>query len=226
MNWSSLVDLWQSLPQMVRAAATLVAGWLLAIASRWVIGGLFRLLRLDRVSDRIGIGEFLRKGHVAYRPSQLVGMAFFWIVLISAILATARVLDIGVINQFSDSLVSAVPSFLAAILVIVVGLVVVQFLANVAETLMINAAFKRVRLATKAIRWTGVSFIILIAIDQMGLGRGLVSQLFMLAFGAAALGLALAFGIGGAELAKEALQDIVRNLRESERGGHGPDLEG
>lgn len=225
-DFNSIATIWSGLPRFVQALIVLVGGWLGALLSRAILHGLLKLLRFDRLAGRLGFVDFLKKGHVAYQPSRLVGVAAYWVVLLATILSAARLLDIGVINQFSDVLISAVPRFLAALMVLGVGLALVFFLANVAETVMANMAFSKARLAVKAIRWIGVGFIVLLSVDQLGLGQSLISQMFLISFAALALGLALAFGIGSTELAKEVVRDFLRNLREKERGSHGADLEG
>ncbi|MDA8410540.1 MAG: hypothetical protein M0001_09135, partial [Treponema sp.] len=146
--------------------------------------------------------------------------------ILVALLATSRTLDISFVNTFSDNLVATLPSALAAIIVIIVGIMVVSFLANVVETIARNAGWTGARLVSRVVRYFGVTIVLLLAFDQLGLGKSIIGWLLVIAFSALSLGLALAFGLGGQTLAKEALETMVRNIRERDRGGHGSDLEG
>ena len=58
------------------------------------------------------------------------------------------------------------------------------------------------------------AFAIVVALNQVGIARGLVNILFMATVGAVALALGLAFGIRGADAAAE----VVRNWYERSRG--------
>lgn len=54
-----------------------------------------------------------------------------------------------------------------------------------------------------------MAFVILIALDQLGLGE-IIKQTFLILVGAIGLALALAFGIGGAKRAGELLENLSR----------------
>jgi hypothetical protein len=65
-----------------------------------------------------------------------------------------------------------------------------------------------------------------LALDQLNLSRSLITTLFQILFAAAAFAAALAFGLGCKDLARDAMQRLLRNLREKERAEKGSDLEG
>ena len=108
----------------------------------------------------------------------------------------------------------------------VVGGILVAFLANFATTIARNAAMPHAALLSRSIKGVGYLIIATVALEQAGLGQTALSTMFLLLFGAAAFGLALAFGLGGKELARGAIERFLRNLRERERGSRGGDLEG
>jgi hypothetical protein len=59
-------------------------------------------------------------------------------------------------------------------------------------------------------------FVVLIALDQLGLGD-VVRQTFLIIVGAIALGLALAFGLGGRDRAREAIDRWFRSRQGDDR---------
>lgn len=221
-----LVEVWRAWPRLARGLIILGAGWLGAVVARAVVRGLLALLGFDKMADRIGLGEFLRKGNVAYRPAHLAGKIAYWIVFLGALLASSRAMDIGVVNQFADKLAASVPGLLAAALIVAVGLTLVSFIGNVVRTIARNAAAPNAELLVKAVRYLGGAAIALMAFDELGLGESLLSTLFVITFAATALGVALAFGIGSADLAKDAMKDLLNGLRERGRANRGTDLEG
>lgn len=217
---------WQGAHATIKGFVILVAGFIGAWLLRKVVEGILALLRFDKLADRIGVGEFLRKGAVPYRPTKLLSAIVGWIAILATLLAASRALDISFVNQFSDNIVAALPGAIAAILVIIVGIIIMSFLANVVETVARNAAWPAAHLAARAVWYIGTAIVLLLALDQLGLGRSILGWIFMIAFAAVALAFAIAFGFGGQYIARETLENAVRNLRERDRAGHGHDLEG
>lgn len=222
----TLVGLWEALPSAVAAALVLLSGWLAALLLRLLVSGLLGLLRFDRLSERAGLAEFLRKGAVTYSPSKLAGAIAYWIVILAALYRAALELDVGIAAALADKAKGLLPSLLAAVFVAVVGAILVSFLANFTLTIARNAGTPHAPLISRSIRATGDILVVSLALEQLGLGGTVLSTLLVILFAAVALGLALAFGIGGADLAKGALQNLLRNLRERARSDKGGDLEG
>jgi len=218
--------LWNSLPSGLAALITLVLGWLAAVSLRFLAAKLMALVRFDRLSERTGLSEFLRKGGVAYSPSRLVGAIAYWIVLALALYLTAKSLDVRIADTIADKVVDFLPSLLASALVAILGAILVSFLANFAMTIARNAGTPHGRLISRAIRAIGYLVVVSLALEQLGLGRTVLSMIFVILFAAVALGCALAFGLGSVDLAKGAMQRFIRNLEERGRGSKGGDLEG
>ncbi len=65
-----------------------------------------------------------------------------------------------------------------------------------------------------------MTFVILIALDQLGLGD-IIRQTFLIIVGAIALGLALAFGLGGQRRAAELIERWTRSeMDQRQSPGH------
>lgn len=211
-------------PRPLLAAIVLALGFFGSILAKILVSGLLRLIRFDSVSEKTGFTEFLRKGQVSYPPSSLIGLLAYWIVLVAALFQISRILDIAIVNAVFDQAVEIVPKLLAAVVVSLIGSILVAFFANFARTLAGNAALPNARLLSRLIKYGGNILVILIALDQVGLGRSVINSMFVLFFGALMLGLALAFGLGCKDLAREAFVRFQRTLRERE--DRGTDLEG
>jgi hypothetical protein len=217
---------WNSMPQWILAILTPLLGSLLAIALRFAISRLFGLVKFDRLSEKAGFTEFLRKGAIKYSPSKLIGSIAYWIVIIVTLFQTAKVLDIRIARAIAEKAIELFPSLLAAIFVAVLGFILVSFLANFVNTIVRNAGGPHARLIARAIRAVGNLVVVTLSLEQMGLGQTVLSWMFLLLFGAVAFGTALAFGLGSVDMAKQAVQRLIRNLEERERGPKGGDLEG
>ncbi len=215
-----------SLPLVVRALLVLGGGWLAAFVLRWFLTWLLDLVRFNRACDRLGISEFLRKGQARHRPSRLVGLLAYWTVILVALLQMSRILDLKVVTTFSDRLASTVPGLLAALFIGIIGLVVVSFIGNFVMTVARNAGFAYAALLARVVKVAGYVLVIGLALEQVDVSRTIVSVLLQLLFAAVVFGLALAFGLGCKDLARDAASRWLQNLRERRRADGRPDLEG
>jgi small-conductance mechanosensitive channel len=128
------------------------------------------------------------------------------------------------VNAVFEQAMELVPRLLAAILVSIIGAVLVTFSANFARTLARNAGMPNARLVSRLIKYSGNVLVVVIALDQVGFGRSVINSMFVIFFAALTFGLALAFGLGCKDLARDAMVRFLRNLREREE--RGTDLEG
>ena len=211
-------------PRPILAAVVLGAGFFGSIFAKILVIGILRLIRFDSVSAKTGFSEFLRKGQVSYPPSSLIGILVYWAVLVAALFQISRILDIAIVNAVFDQAVEIVPKLLAAVLVSLIGSIIVSFFAKFAGTIAGNAALPNARLLSRLIKYGGNILVILIALDQVGLGRSVINSMFVIFFGALMLALALAFGLGCKDIARDSFVRFQRTLRE--RNERGSDLEG
>ena len=78
----------------------------------------------------------------------------------------------------------------------------------------------------KAIRYLEILLVSITALEQIEGGAGIFSTLIMIYFGALALGLALAFGIGCKDIARDAVLKTLKSIRENGRAHNKADFEG
>lgn len=230
MNLSEMIDtaasFFRSLPPIAGASFTFISGWLIAKFSRFIVPKLLSLLRFDIFSEKLGLRGFLRKGNVEHSPSKLAGILTYWVLMVIVLSNTVARLDEGAARSISVWMGSALPILIATALIVVIGVVVVTFLSNFFITIARNAAIRNPLPIGKGIKYAGLAIVATMAMEQLGLGQTIVSTIFILLVGAAALGLAIAFGLGCKDMARKYLEDFIKNLKEKERVGRGSDLEG
>ncbi|NNM53980.1 MAG: hypothetical protein HKM05_04570 [Spirochaetales bacterium] len=219
-EWSHYVPNW-----LLGLALTAV-GWVIAIAVRFVVTLLLQWMRFDALSQKTGLASFLRKGQVSFTPSQLFGIAAFWIVLMSTFFIVAILLDVEVATKLMEKLLHFIPSVVSALFVIVVGWSLVVFLSNFTRTIARNASWEHASTIAAVVKVFGGILIIAVAAEQIDLRITILSSLVLILVAGAALGLALAFGLGCQEMAREALKKYLKSLKEKNQAGNGPDLEG
>lgn len=215
-----------SLPNWVIALLVLVLGWGAAIIIRLVVSKVLELAKFNQVCGKTGFSEFLRKGQVSYSPAKLIGAIVYWIIFLVILFWSANLLNIKMTETLSERLVTAVPGFVSAVLILVVGVIIVSFVGNFVMTIARNAAFPHARLLSQATKVLGIILVFSLTLEQINIGTTLIISLFLIVLSAIVFGVALAFGLGCKDMARGAMERFLHELREKSRAERDSDLEG
>jgi len=101
------------------------------------------------------------------------------------------------------------PRLFVALLILFFGLLAASFFSRAALLAAVNANMPSPRVLSLAVRSIIIVFVLSVAFEELGLAEQTMLVAFGLAFGALMLGLAIAFGIGGRDLAQRFLEKKV-----------------
>ena len=207
----ALTQIGRILPQLLFALIILGAGFLVARLVERIVDGFLVRVQFDRSAARWGVTEAVERTGTRLDPARVVGKLLFWGVMLVVILLAATALGLQNINDIFTNLVGYVPSIFAAIIVIVLGLVLGEFV----RALILTSAggVEGVPTLAKVAKALIIAISLLMALEQIGLAADIVKTAFELVLGAAVLAVALAFGLGNTKLAGE----ITRRWYESGR---------
>jgi hypothetical protein len=201
------------LPRFVVMMVIIVAGLLVAFIFRHIVRALLGLTKLDRVSEDAGASRVLR---MADLPSmtELLSRSIFWITWIAFFLIGISVLGVAGLQEQISRLFRFLPEVFIAILILFLGLIIANFLSRTALLASVNAGLRSPRILSWSIRFVIWILAISMALEELGLARQTVIAAFSIVFGASMLGLAIAFGLGGQDLARRTLE---RHLSDSHK---------
>jgi len=209
--WSALGALGERLAAVAPAllvTVTLVAlGLLVGAVLRVIVSHLARVVGFDRHVERWGIGTSLRGAGVARAPSDVLGLVFFWTTFV--VFASLGIDSLG-LGGASAFLLAFVPPLFAAVLILIVGWLVANFLSQGLLIAAVNRGFPEARLLARAVHWGVLLFAAATALAHLGIGKEMVLVAFGITFGGLVFALALAFGLGGRGVARELLERRLR----------------
>lgn len=211
----SLTQLWEFIPALFGAAVVLFAGYLLA---KLVQKGASRLLRRTKLNDVLrkgGVIQALDRSGTHFNPARVVANLLFWFVMFTVVLVAANALGLDSLAQVFGELVSYIPSVIAAIVIIILGIVLGGFVGGL---IMASAGGLHGGPWLARIGRGGVIVLaVFMALQELGIATDIVTTAFAILFGAVALALALAFGLGNRELAGEVTRDWYERYRAEQR---------
>ncbi|MEP6689829.1 MAG: hypothetical protein ABJD07_01665 [Gemmatimonadaceae bacterium] len=207
----SFLQLGQYVPALLGALIILFAGYLLAKLLEKGTDRLLAAVGLNSWLDRGGVSEVIGRAGHRRRPSRLVANIVFWFIMFAVLLIAANALKLEALAKVFEELVSYIPSVIAAIVIILVGIVLGEFVEGL---IMASAGGVHGGPTLARVGRGGVVILaIFMALQELGIATDIVTTAFAIIFGAVALGFALAFGLGNRDLAGEVTRDWYVRMR-------------
>lgn len=201
-----LVQIGAYLPRLAVAIVVLIAGWLIAKAVRFGMVKAMRALNFHVLTERAGVDGFLQQGGTEKDTTDLFGAIVYWLVILIALIIAFNGLGLTQVTELLTRMLLFLPKLLVGLLVIIVGSYFGRFVGNAVQTYLRNIGTGDAELLGRVAQYAIISFVILIAVDQLDIGGDLVQQTFLILLGGVVLALALAFGIGGRDWAADMLE--------------------
>lgn len=177
-------------PRLVGAIIILLLGWVIGRLVARFVRRLVDVVELDRATMRTPLGDML--GGTEDAVTRAFGLVAAWYIYFLAILAAANVLAIPMLSAWIDTAVSYLPAFIAGILIIVLGFILADFVANTIRRTTAATRDQTAAIFADGTRIFLYFLVLVVGLDTMGIDVGI---LYIFA-GAAAFGLALAIAIG------------------------------
>jgi hypothetical protein len=143
-------------------------------------------------------------------PSEIVGIVVLIAILLFATVAATNILNVEGLTLIVTGLLLIFGRILAGLVVFAVGL----YLANLAFTLITSSGSSQARILAQAARIAIITLVSAMALQQMGIAPNIVNLAFGLLLGAVAVAIALAFGLGGRDIAAEQTREWLSSFKQ------------
>lgn len=142
-------------------------------------------------------------------PSELVGLVTLIAIMLVATLTAVDILGIPALEDVVRIILAIAGQVLIALVVFAIGL----YLANLAFNLILSTGTSQSRFLAQTARVAIIVLVGAMALNRMGIAPNIVNLAFGLLLGGIAVAIALAFGLGGREVAKEELRSWVNSFK-------------
>jgi hypothetical protein len=201
------------LPNLIGAALIVLVGWLIARLVAGLVRRGLRALKTDAAVEQGTVGRYKENLAPTLKVSDLVATVAFWFVLGTAILIALSALQIPGLQAAIGEIVGYLPNVVAAILIVVVGVAISAAAGAIAQRLAGGTMLGR--LVQVAVPAVVLSIAIAMALVQLEIAPSIVLATYVIVLGSLGLGLALAFGLGGREVASRMLESGYQSAREA-----------
>ncbi|MGA2922210.1 MAG: hypothetical protein ABSE28_13955 [Candidatus Sulfotelmatobacter sp.] len=203
------------LPRLIVMLILALAGWAVAYVVKVVLRSILRLIQFDRLSENAGAAQLLNKAALP-SATEVVSRFVFWVVLLGFVLLGVSVLGILGLQEQIGKFFFFLPRLFVAMFILFFGLLAASFFSRAALLAAVNANVPSPRVISLAIRSIIIVFVLSIVFEELGIAEQTMLVAFGIGFGAVMLGLAIAFGIGGRDLAQRFLEQRFVRAKKDE----------
>jgi flagellar biosynthesis protein FliQ len=198
-----LVQIGAFLPKLALAIGVLVVGWLLAKLAMFATEKALRAINFNVLTERAGMDGFLHQGGIQTDTTSILGLLVYWLVILAALIIGFNSMGLTYITGLLGQVVLFVPKVIVALLILAFGSYFARFVGKTVVTYCRNIDMQDSEVLGKLAQYGIMTFVVLIALDQVNVGGDIVRQSFLIILAGIVFALALAFGLGGKAAAAE-----------------------
>jgi len=197
----TLDNIFSYLPNIIGFLVILIIGYLIAKIIKKIVNKAAERFKLDQTLERSKAGQWVEKVSPGGKPSRIIGGLVFWIIFLYALTAAIGALQIPSVTAFMNQVLAYLPNVIAAVLIFVIAAAVAGAIAAlVQKTMGDTPTGKLVETIVPAVIMAIAVFMIL---SQLSIAPAIVQITYTALIGMLALAGALAFGLGGREVAAQ-----------------------
>ena len=209
------------LPNLLAMITILVVGFFVAWVFKRLLFRFLKAIQFDRVTRQWGLADVLSKGGVSYSPANLLSRFFYGVIVLVTLILGINALEVAATQNLIAQFFNYLPHLFAAVIILIIGYLIAIFLGQATLIAAVNAQMESAKLLSRLVRWFLIVFSLTMALYQLGIAEKVITAAFSVIFGGIVLALAIAFGWGGRELAKDFLERIYkRNGKRDEEEDH------
>ena len=130
----------------------------------------------------------------------------YWVIILVFLILGLESLKLKAVGRIAGDAISYVPHLFVALIILVVGFILANFFGRATLIAAVNAQISQARLLARFVRLGVVLFAMAMAFEQLGIASTIILAAFTIMFGGIVLAVAIAFGLGGRDAAKQIIE--------------------
>jgi Conserved TM helix len=213
-----LQQILNSLPLIFTAAAILTVSYFLgrflselvtSILTSLGFNNIFSIIGLPSLAAPVASAQSASPKVPIRTPSEIAGVITLVGVMLFGAVAAVNILNIPALTTLVSGILVILGRILAGTIVFALGL----YFANLAFRIITMSGNPQARILGQAARISIVILVSAMALQQIGVAPDIVNLAFGLLLGAIAVAIALAFGLGGRDIARNQVQEWLDSFK-------------
>ena len=206
---TALLAIAEFVPKFILGLVVLLIGIIVASILKQVITEIFKALKIEAFLKKYGVPE----GKDEFSWGSILSEIVRWFVIIVFLLPTADVWGLPRVDTILNQVLLYLPNVFVAVIITLVGFVVARLAHDVILASTKGLSPETSRTVASITRWAISVFVILAALNQLGVASDLIRILFTGFVAMLAIAGGIAFGLGGQASAKDVVEGIRNKLK-------------
>ena len=207
-----MVGIVSFLPNILGAVVLFIIGWILADWLKTLTVKVVNITKLGSLFKNPAVTDFLKNAQVSQKIEDIIGEVVKWLVITLFFVASINVLGITAISLFLNGIIAGIPTLIAAVITLAIGVFVAGFLEKMVKGSLGSGDPSMSRLIGKVVSYAIMTFFVLAALSQLGIATFFINTLFVGFILAIALALGIGLGLGSKDLIKKLLEDWYKKI--------------
>lgn len=223
-NWLSLMvvpfqqllsTILVTLPSVLAALLLLLIGMVVGRLARAAVERFLKFTRIDEYTGKIKVNELLSRLGFGASPVFVIGFLVYWLIILVFLVSAANAVQLTVVSQLLERFVLFMPKLIGAVLVVAGGLLLGHFFGEIVLNAATANKLDGAVALSKVARFVVVVFASIMALEQIAIDTTIITSSIQIILATIGLGLAIAFGLGGRDVAAEIIRNFVRSKSQS-----------
>lgn len=201
------------LPGVVVAIVVLILGWVIGIGLGNLVQKLLEAIKVDTLANSLGLDRLSARTEKKLSVAKFGNWLIKWFFIVATFLAAADILGLDQVSSFLYTQV--IPYFgnvIVAVAIMLIGMLAAKFLQGVVRHSLAASGLRTSDTLALITKWSILIFTFLAALNQLNVGDQFVADLFRAVVAMIAIAGGLAFGLGGKDHARKALDAIEKDV--------------
>jgi hypothetical protein len=199
------------LPNILVAILLLVVGLLFAKLAEALVRKLVGAIKVDKITKNKTVKKSMGSTQVKFNPAPIAGRVAFWVVLVIFLLTIAEVLGLEAMRDTIRNILNYLPRVFAAIVVLTIAVAGARIVREVVAAALSKIGVDYARVLAGVAYFILVVFGAVLALDQLGFDTTIITNNVTVLVAGVSLAFALAFGLGGRDVAGQIVQNVYDN---------------
>ena len=187
-------------PKLLLALIILFIGWLCAVLLKKIISKFLKALGFVVLSQKIGLKNFLENGGVKQNPSFIIGLGFYWLIILSALIMAFNTLELEAAARLIRQVVWYIPKIIVTLIILVLGIFLSKFVSRFVQTTSRLANIPFFSVLGIIARYAVIAIAIILGLEYLDVATSIIFESFLIVFIVVPLICALVLIVGGRQV--------------------------
>lgn len=187
-------------PRILGALIIFIIGYIVAKVIAYVIKRVLRTIGIDKVAEKLNEIEFIAKSNFEVVPSQVLSKIAYYILLLLFTIVASEYLAIEAVTGLVRDILDYIPNLVAALMVLVIGLLIAQFIQNILATTLKSLGVPSAKIVSVFVFYFIFLMSVITALTQIGIDTDFIANNLSIIIGGCIFAFALGYGLASKEM--------------------------